>query len=240
MNLQYYTLEDPLIMSNYILWIIAVLVSYFVTIYSLLKYVLKRDELEKLQKENIITWMLFFLALSITNTLNIIWRFLIIDEDLAAQIDAVSIIISIFAWTIKIFNIERGINRSNLYKGYYFTILSVIFLVTTIVLNPYFIREFGPIQVIMIVLFFVAQSLLPGIFVYLAAKSSGKKRTECIWICVGLIAILLGMMFQPQNIIPYINLWPSYEILTILAIIFTPVLIILGIFLIFINHVRSF
>ena len=234
MVFQYNTLSEPLFVANFILWIITFITCFVISLIYLIKFMKIKDEIEKLQQHNIITWIIFFLILGITNFLNVLWRFFIIDLETALIIDMISIYLNIIAWFIKIFNVERGINHSKIYKGYYFSILSIFIIIIYIIFNPLFLREFGVFQVILVVLLFIQMSLLPGIFFYLGLKYSGSLRKNSIIIAIAATGILAGMMLQPQNIDPYINTWgPAYEILLTISYITCPIVITIGIVLIY-------
>ncbi len=133
---------------------------------------------------------------------------------------------------IKILNIERGINRSKFYRGYYFSTLEIITIIMGVVIYPV-IREVGVIQIIYIVLSTAAFAVFPGIFLYLTFKSSGEARVKGFLVFIGTGMIGLGLLFQPQNIEQYAMLYPTYELIILIATIACPFLITLGVLLIF-------
>ncbi|MHA1343803.1 MAG: hypothetical protein ACTSQG_07445, partial [Promethearchaeota archaeon] len=199
-----------------------------------------KSEMEIYQRENVITWFLFLLFIGIANTLNIIWRFLIVDSNTAIKIDYISIIFVYIGIFIKILNIERGINRSGFYKGYWSSIILLIAIIYAIILNPITLKEFGPFQLIFLILMVASFAIFPGIFLYIAFKSTDNARKNALKVVGGSLLIASGLMLQPQNVEDYIiTLMANTEFWLNFLTIICPIMITLGIILIFDNYRRT-
>ena len=77
MLFQYVMLNNFIFILDLTFWIIQVSIICSIVIYTFIKYQSKSNEIEKLQKENILSWIGFLIFLGIANTLNIVWRFTI-------------------------------------------------------------------------------------------------------------------------------------------------------------------
>jgi hypothetical protein len=232
---QYTQLDNSLAFIDLGLWITGVVVTYLIAIYTFLKFNSKKAEMEKYQKEIILTWVLFLVFLGIANTLNIIWRFGIADVDTAQFVEFLSQLFVYISFFTKILNIERGINRSKFYKGYYFSILELVSIIFGIVIYP-IITEVGPIQTIYLILSIAGFAVFPIIFIYMTIKTTGATRTKSVLVVIGALFIGVGMVLQPQNVVEYIKALPDYEILLAFFTVLCPILIIIGIIFIFLSY----
>ena len=234
MIIQYRQLNNDLAFIDLFLWISSVSITFLIILYTINKFRLKKDEWEQYQKENVITWIIFLTCIGIGNTLSIIWRFTIQDNQVAEIVDYISIILVYIALLVKILNIERGINRSNFYRGYYFSIVILITIIFAIIANPLALKTFGPLQIIYFILMTASFLVFPGIFVYLAIKSTGNARIDALKVSTGSFIIGIGLLVQPQNIEGYARtLVVDFELFLNFITIVCPILITLGIILIY-------
>ncbi len=238
MILQYSKLTSVLTVFDLILWLSLVFLTFIIVIFTTIKYRSKKEQIEKFQRENVLTWIGFLIFLGTANTLNIVWRFTISNLELAGLVEFISQLFVFFSILIKIINIERGINRSNFYRGYYFSILEIITIIFGIIIYP-IIKEVGIIQTIYIIICAAAFIIFPGIFLYLTFKSTGEARIKSFLVFFGAGTIGVGMLLQPQNVEQYAKLYPTYELLMIFFTIICPVLIITGILLVFKSYKDS-
>ena len=238
MLLQYTKLDNTLGFVDLTLWTIGVIITYLIALFTLIKFKTKKDEFEKYQQENILTWGLFLLFIALANTVNIIWRFTISDIGVAESLELISQVFVYISFFIKVFNIERGINRSNFYKGYYFSILELISVIYGIIIYP-FIKEIGIPQTINIILSIVGFAVFPLIFLYLGLKSTGVARTRSFMVAAGAIIMGTGMLLQPQNVEAYLLVLPNPEFLLAFFTIYCPVSILTGTILIFLSYRKS-
>ena len=233
MFFQYTQLNSSLSYIDLILWISGILLTWFYTIYAIIKYSHKR-EMEKYQKQNIITWIIFLVCIGIANILNIIWRFGITNFIIAKFIEFISQVILYSGILIKIINIEQGINRSNFYRGYYFSIIDIISVAYGIIIYP-IITGVGVLQIIYIILTIAGFLVFPGIFIYMAIKTTGTARKRALLVVFGAFSIGIGLFLQPQNIANYIEGIPNSEQFIVMITIICPILVLLGVTLIFIS-----
>ncbi len=235
MFFQYTQMDNSLAFIDLSFWITSVIITYLIAIYTLLKLNLKKANMEKYQKNNIITWFLFLFFLGLANTLNIVWRFTISDADIARNVEFLSQIFVFIAFFIKIYNIERSINRSQFYKGYFFTILMLISIIIGIIIDP-FIKEVGIIQTIYLIFTTAGFAVFPGIFLYLMIKSTGDARKKAALVVIGALFMGVGMMLQPQNTESYIRVLPNYDFMKTLLTVTCPIVITIGILFIFLSY----
>lgn len=226
---QFLNLENSIYFLNFILWIMAAIICNLAAFYLFFKIYSNRENIDKRNKENLITWGIFFLCQGFGHVLNVLWRFIIMDSEIYDLINSISMVVVLFGFVIKIFNVERSMKQSNLLNSRFsFTIIETIIVIVMIILNPLFIIVAGPVQILVIILLFSGYSLLPSIFFYIGKKSDGSVRRKSILIGVGLIFIILGTILQPHNIESYIINWPNNEMLTFASFVLTPIIVILG------------
>lgn len=235
MIIQYTKLDTALGNIDLTLWLSCVIITFLIALLTLIRYTSIRSVMEKFQKENILTWTIFLLSIAIANTLNIIWRFVIVDTEIAASVDFISRILVHLAILTKIINIERGINHSDFYRGYYFTILYIISIIYGIIISP-FITDVGIAQIIYLVISLIGFIVFPGIFLYIALKSSGTARRNALYVVIGAILLGAGLLFQPRNIAEYFVADPNFELIIISFTILSPLAITLGILLIYLSY----
>ncbi len=227
---QYLKLNTFVNVYNLVLWLIEIVITFSIASYILIKFFKKQDKFDKIQKENVFTWFLLFFMLSIANTLNILWRFVVIDTEDALLINRISVLLCFSFMMIKTINIERGINRSNLYRGYYFTVISLISLIF-FVLSYFYTLSIG-ITTIIFIIISIGWSLLPIIFLYLAIKTIGESRKNSLKVFIGSIVLIGAMLLQPQNI-NFLSNWENYELLFSISMFLDPIIIIFGTLVIF-------
>jgi hypothetical protein len=240
MILQYKTLDSSLNIIDLSLWIVSVVITFFLSIYTIGKFISKKDEMEKYQKENIFTWIIFLVFLSAGNTCNILWRFVIPEKVIYELVDSISIILVSSGTLIKILNIERAMKRSQIFSGHYFSITMLISIIYVAIIYPFIREEVGIIQISYVILAAVGYIVFPGIFAYLALKSTGNARRKALIVVIGALIIGGGLLFQPQNVETFFSSDPNYDIIITEYTILCPIMITIGAFLIFISYRKSF
>ena len=200
MILQHSPLDTPLAYLDLILWVVNVAITFLLALITFMKFNKKKDEFDKVIKENIMTWLLFYVFLGLANTLNIIWRFVVVDPQVADLIDALSIIVVLIAMLVKVFNIERSMNRANLYKGYFSTIVIIIVIGFGVVANPVAFRDVDLVLLTYFILMAIGFAVFPLIYFYLGFKSVGDARKNAFIVAIGVLLLIFGLLFQPQNI----------------------------------------
>jgi len=228
--------SDNIAVLDITLWIICIIITSIIIAYTSIKYVSKNKEWERYQKENIITWIIFFSGINFSNIINLIWRYIIEDSQIDAILDSIGFMVLYAGIFVKILNIERGINRSGFYKGHYFSILFAIIIIFVIIVNPLTIKEVSPVQTFFLVLLLVGYMIFPGIFLYLGIKSTGSARINALMIFIGAFIIGAGLAGVPQNMEALLVGIPDFELWTTFYTILSPTFIIIGMSLIVIGY----
>ena len=239
MTFQYTQLDNSLAFIDLTLWITGIVLTWLFVLFTTLSYSSKKNEMEKYQKENIFTWILFLVCVGIANTLNIIWRFGITDTLIARIVEFLSQLILYMGILIKIINIERGINRSDFYKGYYFSIIDAISAAYGVIIYP-IITGVGILQIIYVILSIAGFLVFPGIFIYMAIKTTGAARKKSLLVVFGAFLIGIGLFLQPQNIRNYIEGTPTFEMVNIIVTIICPLFVLIGVVFIYISFKNTF
>lgn len=239
MILQITTLTDGISVLDFSLWVLNVYIIFTIVSFILYRYLKNRKEWEKSQKQNIITWLILLICIGVANTLNIVWRFLISDVQIADFIDYSSFLILYIGFFIKILYLERGINRSEFYKGYYFSIGWLIVIGFAIVANPLTLKQFGIIQILFFVFIFFSFGELFVLFLYLAIKATGEARKNALKMFIGAFLLGTGLVFVPQNVGEYFIGTDFYDIWMVLVRVTSPFLISLGVILIYISFNKN-
>jgi len=195
----------------------------------------------ELQKRNCFTWAMAFVFLSLSHVLNILWRYAISDEFWVIAVEDLAVLFVNMALLLKVVHTEYHINSYKLYKGYYFSFVALGLTLFTSILTPNFIKQNELYATIYLILLTIGGSIFPIIFLYLAIKLEGKERRTAIIILVGAFLLLLGLLFQPHNVSPYLSLMgitlDQWVFDTLL--ISSPITMILGTFIIYRTYIKS-
>ena len=235
----YRTLFGPISYFDIALWITVIFTSFFIIFYTLHKFDLKSKQMSKLQKLNILTWIIFFFLIGITGVLNLIWRYLITEDTLRDFLDDLTYFLCELAFLSKILFTEYSINQYKFYKGYYFSIFFFLLIPLTTIILPEPVGEIGIIDILYIVLFSTGVMLFPVIFLYIAFKLEGEERRMALKITIGYIFLIIGILFQPQNLTilkPFIS---NFELFSDVFLILCPFLLLCGILIMFSSYHKT-
>jgi hypothetical protein len=230
---QYMSLDHPFASYDIIMWVISTLLLLFFSLITFYQIKFKPKDISQLQKSNANTWAASFLLLVVSNTLMLLWKYVIDDSFTAAVIDNIIVALVNIAILIKIIHIEYSINRYEFYKGYYFTIAIIALFTFTMLFTPSALREIGIFQVIYLILFLGSISIFPLMFIYLAIRLKGRERFMALRIVIGAALLGVGYVLQPQNIEHYYDLLANFEVLYNFFLIFSSIFVILGTCIIF-------
>ncbi|MHA1148677.1 MAG: hypothetical protein ACTSR8_10575 [Promethearchaeota archaeon] len=196
------------------------------------KITLDKGVASDLQKRNALTWAVAFMLLGIANLLNLLWRYTIDDNYMRLIVDNLSVFCVNLALFTKILHTEYTINRYEFYKGYYFTIATAALMFFTTIVTPEAVRTIGFYQNIYLILLTVGGSIFPLIFLYLAIKLKGKERQLAIRMLAGAFLFMMGLLFQPHNIEPFLIAykWPEIDSWLLIFLFLCPILIIIATF----------
>jgi len=235
----YRSLSDPFAALDITLWIICISVSLIVAIYTIYKLKYDPKEINDLQYKNATTWALTFLFLALANTLNLIWRYNLSDDDFGLTIDNLSVFLVNLALFIKIFQTEYTINKYEFYKGYYFTFATIGLMIFTVIMTPQALRQVSPFQSIYLILLIAGGSIFPLIFLSLAIKLKGKERQMALRMLNGGMFLAVGLLFQPHNIDVFIIEYEYYELIYNLFLILCPIFLSLAIIIILSSYINN-
>ena len=236
MSLNLIQIESPILFLNLILWITNILFTFLIIIYLFHRLYKKNENQEKKEERinlfNIITWLFFLILICIANIVMLLSRFLVMDDYLRSLLEKVSIILIQSAVLVRVVYLEYTIKKMKPYKGYYFSIISIITVLLYIFMSPEEFKEISMLQIILIVFIFFNFSILPILYFYLALKTTGKSRMNSLKISAGLVFVGLGLLFRPQNLEGYLELSQLLDILIVYTYITAPISVLIGIILI--------
>jgi len=223
------TLDNPLLWTNFILWISSTILALFVAMICFNRS--KRSE--DIQKRTFNTWTYFFVLLAVSNLLILVWRFAISDAFWVDILERTSNVLFYAAIFIKVNDIEKSVIQSGWYKRYYFSAISLIAIFVNAIVQPSILKIISVYQVVFLVLVTVSYAVFPIIYFYVAIKSSDRIRRGALQVCVGSIFLALGYLFRPENLEAYRVISPALNNLIDSLYIIAPVGIIFAIFLIY-------
>ncbi|MHA1338445.1 MAG: hypothetical protein ACTSRZ_01805 [Promethearchaeota archaeon] len=225
--------DNPLELTNFILWIANTIFLCFLAIISY-KSTKSLEGKEEFYIKSRQTWTYFFIIMFIMNIIMIIWKFFIKDQFIIDILERISNTLFYVAIFIKIQHIEKSINRLEVYKGYYFSITLIIICGITALVDPDYYKYPGPFQVIAISIAIVGFAIFPIIYFLITLKSKGEIRVDAFMISAGAVFLALGYLFRPSNLV-YYRITPTLNMLIDWLYITSPISIIIGSVLIFIS-----
>lgn len=239
MIIQIQPLECIISLTEFYLWVIHVLITFLLGSFTLARYLrIDKTHHSKLEKRNVISWILFFLLFGIANILNIVSRFIVQDDDLALILDSFSYYPIYLSWLSKLLPLENALREYEIIDTrYIFSIMIVFLILFSIIINPlnYVESGFNPLLVMHLILYNFGIAFLPGCFLYFALKSEGDQRKDLLMALLGTLLVLIGMTFQPSSTSIVLNDTKIIEFLSVLG----PVLILGGLIMIFLSYKKS-
>ena len=236
----YRIFNNPISYIEVILWIITMTTSFLIASYTLYKIISGTEGIRKLQKLNLITWTIFFFLFVVAIFIQLYWKYFISDDELADFLDTVSYILFEIAFFIKILFIEYSINSYKYYKGYYFSVIFIILIILTTFIFPEPVGELELIDIIYIALFILGTLIFPLIFIYIAIKLKGKERKMALKICFGYVLLIIGILFQPQNLEINKTIIPNFDLVANILFIICPILLFFGILIMYQSYSNIF
>jgi hypothetical protein len=173
-----------------------------------------KKEIKNIEKErgnilNLITWGILFLLMGIAHILKILISFASISEsgsvDLENFLGKSGIILIFIAFLIKIIYLERVINKQEIYKGYYFSIIFSIVIIAIAIIDLEALLAIGALQYIVLGLMALGYSILPFLYLYLAIKTVGETRKNALKVSIGILLFGLFSLFQADALEGYIG-----------------------------------
>ncbi len=231
MNEFYQNLDPALLWTIIIVWIINVTITYILSFYTLIKYSKSdRESRSRDEKENIITWVFYFIFIGIANTMNIFHSFFLEGELLVDFVDGISNYFIYASWLVKVFPIERLLKRHNtLNTRYLFTFCYIILIIFAFAVNPINIVTNELYITIFLILSNIAKAIFIGVYLYFAVKSFGQLRRDALKVAAGVLILDLGMTLQPVSLIAIfpdlIAIIPYLSIVGTLIVVFAMLLL---------------
>ncbi|MHA1788919.1 MAG: hypothetical protein ACTSXT_06785 [Candidatus Helarchaeota archaeon] len=221
--------------TNVYLFISVIIIESILLMIVLYNYNKKKTKYDGTTRRNIIIWGYFFLIIIITSIIILIWKinYNYWDYEIKDIVERISNILIFLACLIKVYDVEKVLNESKNYKGYYFSILMLIVMIIMVFISPSLLKTISIIQIILIIFIFAGFSIFPIIYLYLAVKSGGEVRYNSLKVSAGAVFIGLGFLFRYENLIGYLNINPILDQLIDFLNITSPISIIIGIILIF-------
>ncbi len=219
-----------------IYWMIAILVCFLIGIFSLYKvYLRPNNEKTKIQKSNIATWAICFILIGVSIIFSLSWQYFI-DDSLVLVFDMISMQIFHVAVLLKIIQTEYSINKHEFYKGYYFSFVIVAEIIYTQILTPPVIRSNIIYSIIYTVLGVGGVSIYPAVFIYIAYHLDGEERQKALRIILCPVLFVASFVFQPQNLNLQYSAALSYIVLIYILLLVPPLMLIIGIILMFTTY----
>jgi len=229
--MQILKLDKPINQINLVLWLINLGILIYYSLFILIKYIKHRKDYEKNQKNNVFTWGIYFYLSVIVGIEYIFWRFILEDNSLIILLSGNATLLVFSSVNISTWNVERGINRSGLYKGYYFFPVCLITTFFSFILAFY---PIGWLVIIDLILVYIGWSLLPLVFFYLAKKTVGGARMDSLKIAFGTLITLFGLALQSTTDNPSSGFNIAFpDLLELILMMTYPCILICGMTLIF-------
>ncbi|MFO8019210.1 MAG: hypothetical protein R6U96_11280 [Promethearchaeia archaeon] len=206
---------------------------------------IKFKPLEKtspLQELNTLTWGIAFVLIGFSNIFNILWQYVVDSPFQILVFDQFGAFFFHIAVLLKIFNTELIINRHNyFYRGYYFSALLVGLTIFTFIVSPSTIRGSLLLNVIYLTWGTLGVSIYMYTFIFLYLRSEEyRDRKIALKILICPVLFVVGMVFQPQNMILHISAIPLLNFFLIQLIIIPQTLISIGIILMYTTYNDNF
>lgn len=200
------------------LWIVCALISFGIGFFTLLKFFKRRKDpnLSFLQKTNISSWAMSYILIGLVIVLFVFWYYIITEESLRNTLDKIEVSLFHMAIFLKVFDTELTINKHKVYRGYYFSLISVILIVFAIIVPPYIIRQIFLYQIIYVFLFLSSISIYFLTFSYIAYKTSGEERKMAIRLIIFPFLVVVSIIFMPYNVEVYYQPLLYYDLLYLL------------------------
>jgi hypothetical protein len=223
------TLDNPVLWTNFILWISNTALALLIATMCFNR----SEKSEDTQRRTFKTWTFFFIFLAISNVLMLIWRFAISDALWVDILERTSNVLFYAACFIKVNDIEKSVIKSEWYKRYYFSAISLIAIFVNAIVPPSTLKIISIYQVVFIGLVTASYAVFPIIYFYVALKSSDTIRRGALKVCVGAVFLALGYLFRPENLEAYRGISSVLNSIIDSFYITAPIAIFLAMFLIY-------
>jgi len=163
---------------------------------------------------DLFSWEMFYFFIGAENIIKILSVFISTNNEISDLLLRIRILILFFPFCNKIIHLEKVMNKIT-YERHYFA--GVIPLIIAILLG------FTNLPNFVLILIFLGTSLIPFILLFLFLKNSDATNKRTVKIIVGAIFIGVGCILRPETL----------DLLKNITNITAPVLLIIGVLLIF-------
>lgn len=230
-------IDNNLVLSYIILWIINIILSLLVVVYLIFRLWIKEDSNKmkeiKMFYYNLLTWFLFILLVAISNICTISFQYFIKDEEIARIIERIAVITINTGFFFKIIFAEYALRKMEFYKGYFFTVFATINLIIFVSIPPTTYKSIMFLVYFLLIWVLLLYSFLPILYFYLAYKTTGENRADAIKIAFGVLFLSGGLLAQPINLYIFSGLSEIFDLLILATYIISPTLLIISTLLIF-------
>lgn len=182
----------------------------------------KRDNFDLYN--DLFSWETFFFSFAIVSILSIILIFMPVNTYLSYLMFKIIILIMFSAFFMKIVHVEKIMKKITYERHYYSGIVMFPIILLLLIFN---------IQPIVLILIFIIGSLFPFLIFYSFLRNREISAKNSIKICMGVVLIALGGIFNVEIVNKFIISDESINFLYNIINITTPIFFILGSLLIY-------
>ncbi len=173
---------------------------------------------------DIFSWEMFYIFISIENILQILSLFFLDNVQISFFLLRIRILIMIFPFWTKIIHLEKVMNIIS-YERHYFA--GVIPLILILVLG------FTSLSNIFLIYLFFFTTFIPFLIFFIFFNNTGTSRNKTLLIVFGACFIIFGYIFGPDILDIYSGFSETLDIIIELTKIIAPISFIIGTLLIF-------
>ncbi|MFX1373892.1 MAG: hypothetical protein ACFFCE_18750 [Promethearchaeota archaeon] len=210
-----------------ILYIVNIILSLLFTALIIDKlYISKKFSKEKNFHfyNDLFSWEMFYIFISIENILQILLLFLLDNVQISFFLLRIRILIMFFPFWTKIIHLERVMDLIS-YERHYFA--GLIPLIIILVLG------FTSLSNIILIFVFLFTTFIPFLIFFLFWNNIGTSRNKTLLIVFGACVIIFGYVFGPDILDRYMGFSKTVDIIIELTNIIAPISFIIGTLLIF-------
>lgn len=191
------------ILLGIFLYLVDMIISLIISISIIDKlYITKKyNKKEHFHRYNdLFSWEIFFLLVSISNILQIISSFFTENLPISNLLFKISILIFYNNFWLKMIHVEKIMNVITYERHYFAGIIPIIIVIVIFILN---------FEVTFLLIIFLATSFLPFLLVTLFLRNTGITIRNTLEVSIGTIFFGLSLLLNPvflKNLIPYLQI----------------------------------
>ena len=216
-----------IIILGFFLYFADIIISLFISISIIDRLYIKKKYNKKEHfhlYNDLFSWEIFFILISISNILQIISSFFTEDLLIFNFLFKLSILIYYNNFWSKMIHSEKLMNMITYERHYFAGIIPLAIVIVLLILN---------LEVSVLLVIFFLTSLLPYLLISIFLRNTGISLENSIKVCIGSIIIGMGLFFN-QSLLKILSLSFQIPILVIdLMHVINPSLLIIGTLVIF-------